>query len=268
MKTKSPPQKLILLLGLAWSLCLFSQTVTAGEGATASGGGGFDFRKKSDNKEVKRWTLQEWMEQKNKNYIMDLWLGMYAPSPYEFFLSGSALSYINTTVTNPTPGTSTSANHSSTQGSIGAFATVMGLIGEYENNTEESYNDVSGSLNLRALGNAVQGTHLIFQYGLRTRNINSNINWVRFNQQFAGADLDLYLMKHFGLHGNYRQFFSYTEPTMGDITGTRSEAGVFIDFGPLRIFGNWYTEKQDANSSGTITHSDRTGTQSGLKFFF
>lgn len=239
-----------------------------GGGGGSSSGLGFDYRKKSDSKETKRWTLQEWMEQKHKNYVMDLWLGMYAPSPYEFFASGSYLSYDTSTVTTPTPNTTAKTSHRSTQGSIGAFATIMGLVGEYENNTEEGYNDLSGSLNLRVLGNAVQGTHLLLQYGLRTRNITSDINWVRLNQQFAGVDLDLYLLRHFGLHGNYRQFFSFTEPTLGDVTGTRSEAGAFIDFGALRIFGNWYTEKQDANSAGTITHSDRTGTQSGIKFFF
>jgi hypothetical protein len=246
-----------------------SLIVSQGLAQTGRGGGPrFDFRKKAESKENKRWTLGEWLEQKDRSYLMDLWLGMYAPSPYEFFLSGSYLTYDQMVSLTPAATPDAKYSHKSYSGSIGAFALVMGLVAEYENNTEEGYNDLLGSLNVRVLGNAVQGTHLILSYGLRTRNIDNSVSQVRLNQQFGGADLDLYMTRFFGLHGNYRAFLPYTETTLGEIKGSKTEAGGYIDFGPVRIFGNWFNEKQDSVLSGTTTHTENTGVQSGLKFFF
>jgi hypothetical protein len=233
------------------------------QGANRWGGPGLDFRKKAEAKEGKRWTLQEWLEQKERNRMMDLWLAMYAPSPYEYFLSGSYQSYENTASTQPAT-SEVQSSYRSSSGSVGAYAYLMGLQVEYENNIEESFNDLSGSLNLRVLGNAVQGTHLILNYGQRTRNATGQET---LRQQFAGADLDLYLMRSFGLHGHYRGYLP-TSDSFGDITGSRSEAGAFIDFGALRVFGNWFSEKLEMSKSGIIERTGRTGVQSGLKFFF
>ena len=234
----------------------------------AGGGPGFNFRQKAASKEGKRWTLQEWMEQKNNNYIMDLWLGMYAPSPYEFFISGAQLSYTNKTNLTPATSPETANSFRSSQGALGAYALIIGLQGEYENNWEEKYNELNGSLNLRVLGNAIQGTHLILQYGQRTRNYQNLSAPLTISQPFAGAELDLYLMRYFGLHGLYRSFLTTTDSTLGDVNGSRSEAGAFIDFEAVRIFGHWYSDKQDQTRSGTITHIDRTGVVTGIKFFF
>ncbi len=37
-------------------------------------------------RETKRWTLQEWLETKERNRMMDLWLAVNSPSPYEAML--------------------------------------------------------------------------------------------------------------------------------------------------------------------------------------
>ncbi len=259
----------LALLALAIAAALATALNTQAQTAKGSGGGpGFDFRKKSTNKEGSRWTLQEWLTQKDRNHLMDLWLGMYAPSPYEFYISGQMLSYSRSIATTPAAATDSTQSYRSSSGSVGAYATVIGLVGEYENNTEEGQNELLGSLNLRVLGNAVQGTHLIVSYGQRTKNQTSTGTLITLRQNFAGADLDLYLMKYFGLHGNYKSFSANSETTLGDVSGSKSEAGAFIDFGAMRIYGNWYSEKQDAVLSSTTTRTIRTGVQSGLKFFF
>lgn len=260
MKTKLLCSSIAVLLMLA--PCAYSQS------KGSSGGGVFDISKKSTNKEGSRWTLQEWLSQKERNHLMDLWLGMYAPSPYEFYLSGQSLSYDKSFTTVPAASTDSTHSYRSSAGGIGAFAAVIGLVGEYENNSEEGYNELLGSLNLRVLGNAVQGTHLILSYGQRTKNQNSTGSLITLRQNFAGADLDLYLLKHFGLHGNYKSFATNNETSLGEVTGSKTEAGAFIDFGAVRIFGNWYSEKQDQVLSTTTTRTIRTGVQSGLKFFF
>ena len=217
-------------------------------------GPNFASPQKTASKEKSRWTLKEWLEQKDRNHLMDLWLGMYSPSPYEFYLSGAFQSYDNKVSTDPSQGAGSQNSYRSYSGSVGAYALIVGLVGEHENNSEESYNDTAGSFNLRVLGNSVQGTHLILNYGQRTRNQAGNVH---LNQQFAGADLDLYVIKFFGLHGQYRQYMPTTETSLGDIKASRSEAGAFIDFGPLRIFGNWYSEVQNATLNSTTTKTNR-----------
>lgn len=232
------------------------------------GGSSFDLRKKSESKEAKRWTLQEWLEMKDRNYMMDLWLGMYSPSPYEFYVAGSYQNADATTTQNAeTPqAQEKSQSGRSYSGSVGAYAYLMGLQGEYENNSEEGFNDLAGSLNFRVVGNAVQGTHLILGYGLRTRNSAQASEPLR--QQFAQADLDLYVMKAFGLHGLYRGYLPSSEASVGDMAGSQAEAGAFLDFGPLRVFGNWFTETQSFDKNGGLTKNERSGIQSGIKLFF
>jgi hypothetical protein len=239
----------------------------SGSPSASGSSAGFDFRAKAVAKETQRWTLQEWLAMKDRNRMMDVWLGMHAPSPYEFYLSGSYLSYNRDVSESPAGATvATSDSFRSYAGSVGAYALLMGLVGEYENNPADGYNDTAGSLNFRVLGNAVQGTHLILNYGLRTRHQDGVPQ--ALSQQFAGADLDLYVMKYFGLHGAYRGFLPSSNSTLGDLTGARSEFGAFLDFGPVRVFGQWYSEKQESSLQSLTTKTDRTGVQSGLKIFF
>lgn len=229
----------------------------------------FDYRAKATNKEGSRWTLSEWMAQKDRNRLMDLWLAMYAPSPYEFYLGGAYSSYDVSTevggianIDKPT--------YRSPVGKIGAFAYVIGLTSEYENNTEEKFSDLSGALNLRVAGNAVQGTHLLLQYGNRDRfQTNATTGQKdRIAQTFAGADLDLYLMKYFGIHGQYRKYMPVTQEILGEVEGQRTEAGIFLDFEALRIYGNWFSENQNATLNSSTTKTNRVGVQSGIQLFF
>lgn len=230
------------------------QRTHAADGSTGSGR--FDFREKAKSKEGSRWTLSEWLEQKERNKMMDLWLAMYAPSPYEFYISGNYWTYESedSAVVN------SYGKHSTIAGRLGAYATIVGVELEYNNNNEEKYNDQSGALGIRIAGNAVQGTHLILQAGLRTRYDSSSGSTERLNQTFAGADLDLYITRYFGLHGNYRHFFPATQGATTDIKASRSEAGLFIDFAAVRLFGNLTTEN-------TATR-ERRGVSSGLTFYF
>jgi len=241
---------------LFWILVLFGFSVQAADGSGPSGR--FNFRQKAEKKEGSRWTLQEWLEQKDRNRMMDLWLGMYSPSPYEFYLKGSYLTYKTKSDLVPEE-----KSYQSYAGGLGAYATVIGLEIDYENNSQESYNDLSGSLNLRIMGNAVQGTHLIVHYGQRTRTGTS-----RITNLFAGADLNLYLTKYFGFQGAYDQYFPNDEGSLGTYSGSRSEAGIFIDFGSVRLFGNWFSDLEKNELAGVTNTVNRTGVQSGLQFFF
>src|SRR5436190_22356647 len=44
--------------------------------------------KKQEEKAKTRWSLQDWLETRDKMRLMDLWLALHSPSPYEFFVGG------------------------------------------------------------------------------------------------------------------------------------------------------------------------------------
>ena len=214
-------------------------------------------------RESKRFTLQEWLENRDRRALMDMWLSLNTPSPYEFILSGSMFHYsLENTISNSTT-TKTIDGYSA---ELSAYARFVGVTAEYTNNTQEGFNDVTGIFNLRIFGQTVQGSHMTLHYGLRTRTATDAS--YRLNQQFAAVTLQIYLMKYFGIQGNYRQFFPYSEAHFGDTQSSEINAGAFIDFGSLRLFCDWYQEKQNSKLNGVENNYDRTGTKVGIKLYF
>src|SRR2546430_2360434 len=47
--------------------------------------------KKQEEKAKTRWNISDWLETRDKMRLMDLWLAIHSPAPYEFFLSGAYL---------------------------------------------------------------------------------------------------------------------------------------------------------------------------------
>jgi hypothetical protein len=244
---------LLLIIGLsftaAWAQSSGSRPWLLSTGAAA--------------REAKRFTLQEWLENKDRRALMDMWLTINTPSPYEFVLGGSMFHY---TADSTASGTTASKTVDGYSGEISAYARFVGVTAEYTNNTNEGFNDVTGIFNLRIFGNTVQGSHITLHYGLRTRTASDNS--YRLNQQFAAATLQLYLMKYFGIQGNYRKYLPYSEDHFGETEGNEINAGAFIEFGALRLFGDWYQEKQNSKLNGVESNIDRTGTKIGIKFYF
>ncbi|MFV3410044.1 hypothetical protein [Bdellovibrio bacteriovorus] len=246
------------------SLLLLCIILTASLSQAQSGsrwGSGIDFTKRATAREGSRWSLSEWLEMKNRNRMMDMWLSVNSPSPYEFSLAAS----YNSFKTEDPDNTSVSDSHVSYMGELSAYAQFVGLTAEYENNSEEEFNDLTGMLNIRVLGNSIQNTSLTLHYGLRTREADQ-----RLSQQFGQVSLQVYLTKYFGIDGKYRYYLPTSTDELGDVEGNRTEAGLFIDFKAVRIFGNWYKESQKTKipAAADDTVTDRTGIRSGLKIFF
>lgn len=247
----------LLFLAPIWAP---AQSKDSGGGASGSGGGSGLFRRAA-NRESHRWTLQEWLEQRDRNRMMDLWLAMNSPSPYEFMIGISNLSY-------STQSNGSTLAYNSYLGQFSAHAQIIGITIEHENNTQEKYNDTTGMLNLRIFGNSIQSSYLTLNYGLRTRYLSDFSPELKIPQQFGQASLQLYMTRFFGIDGTYRVYQPTTDPTLGDINGTRSTAGIFIDFSAFRIFGSWYSETEKTSLAGTITEKQKTGSLAGFKIFF
>lgn len=255
-------QKLILGALLFLALTPVAEAQSGGRKPWQSPVAVGEFREKAEKKASARWTLKDWLEQKERNQMMDLWLGMYAPSPYELFFSISQQAY-DTSVNNP----DSRIAHKSIQGSAAFFALILGLQADYENNTEEGFQDATGLLHLRLIGNANQGTHVNAFLGMRKHTDNAGIEIL---QQVVGTDIDLYIEKHIGIHFNYKHFLPNNEgSSLGEVTAQRTEAGAFFDIGFARVFGNYFQESFN-NRIDPNPRIDRTrlGYHYGLKFFF
>ena len=214
-------------------------------------------------RESKRFTLQEWLENKDRRALMDMWLSINTPTPYEFVLGGAMQSYKQDTTSN---GVTNTQDRRAYYGEVSAYAKFMGLSLEHVNNNEEGLNDVTGLFNLRLFGETVQGSHLTLHYGLRTRTATDGS--YRLNQPFPAVTLQLYIMKYFGIQGHYRSYSPITESFYGDTSANEISYGAFIEYGILRIFGDVYIEQQNSNLNGVTTEIKRDGARAGIKFYF
>lgn len=249
---------------LVWIISLLVLVQFFNEIAEAQDSGGSSrpwlLSKGASAREAKRFNLYDWLEQKNRNQVMDMWLSLNTPSPYEFMLGINMNQYSLDDQINP------GQKFKAYEGELSAYATLVGLTGEYQNNTEENFRDTSGMFNLRLFGHTLQGTHLTVHYGLRTRT--DSVGVYRLNQQFAAGTLQLYLFKYFGIYGNYRHFVPITESYFGETEGNTQTAGVFIDFASLRVMGSYFKEQQNSLKNGVETSIDREGSKVTLQLYF
>lgn len=216
---------------------------------------------RASKREGSRWTLSEWMAQKERNKLMDLWLAMNSPSPYEFMLGGSYNNYKATE-------NQTTNEYVTSGAEVQAYAQFFGLGLEYDNRTSESENDLSGMLNLRLLGNSIQSTHLTLHYGQRTRTISDVTPTTLLRNQFGQVSLQMYLNPNFGIRGSFRQYQPFSDSTFGDVTGQLTTGGLFIDFKAIRLFGEWYDDIQKNTGSTVAPQIQRTGIKTGLQIYF
>ncbi|MBY0555289.1 hypothetical protein K2P97_12225 [bacterium] len=253
--------KTLILLTI---VTLFVTAETQAQSSSGSGGSRpWLLSQSAAARESKRFTLQEWLENKERRNMMDMWLSMNTPTPYEFVIGGSLQSYrLDTT----TGGVNTSQSYNTINGEVSAYAKFIGLSLEHTNNAEEKFNDTTGIFNLRVFGNTVQGSHLTLHYGLRTRTANNGS--YRLNQTFPAVTLQLYIMKYFGIQGNYRGFTPVTESFYGETSADELTYGAFIEYGALRLFGDVYQERQNSKLNNVETNYKREGARVGLKLYF
>lgn len=218
-------------------------------------------RKQQEAKDAKRWSLSEWLAQKSKIKLMDTWLGYNQPSPYEFFFSLDTSSVEREeTVGSNTPTIESFRNY---RGSFAAFVTAVGLYGEYETSDEE-LEQWKALFLVRLLGSSDQSTNLTLHYGLMNQDYNDDP--IQF--QVGGGRMNFYIIKAFALTGAYDHIFKAESEQGVEQEGLRWEAGAFIEYGALRIYGSFYQEKLDINDGTTQSERVRQGILYGTRFYF
>lgn len=260
----SQNKTLLVLLILVMGIQVHADSSKSGSHGSGGGSSG-DFWQRSDKREASRWTLQEWLEQRDRSRMMDIWLSLNSASPYEFKLGYWQNSY--DTVTSAPASTTGSI---STAGNFSAYAQIFGLSLEHENNIKEQYSDLVGKFDLRLLGNSIQNSNLTLHFGQRTRNLTYLASGAQVKNPFAELSLCLHFSKFFGLTGDYRYYQPTTDTTLNQsIAGSLTEGGVFIDFKALRVFGSWFQDLQtNTPTAGAMTTTTRTGYRGGVEIYF
>lgn len=225
----------------------------------------FGFSQRAEKRESGRWTLSEWLAQRDRNRMMDLWLSMNSPSPFEFM---GGVSYLSTKTTAGDPPVEDS--FTAVEGELRAYAQFVGLTVEYANRSRENFNDLSGMLNLRLLGNSLQNSALTLHVGQRVRTVDVAGTDAATRNLFGQISLQVYLSRYFGLDGFHRQYQPAKNSALdATVDGSLSEGGLFIDFKAVRLFGAWYQDRErrrnDLTGTGEIR---REGIKSGIRLFY
>lgn len=220
---------------------------------------------KRPKKEASQWTLGDWIAQKNKMAFWDHWLAMNRQATiYESNLgaSHSRFDVENKSAT----GVITKSDGDSQRYDLDFYITIFNLFAEYEK-TDASLESYGGGIGLRIFGTSSQTTNIALKTGWRK--LSDLGTTERWENTFAEAALQLYLVKFMGLQGKYRMIFPSESNQGNTLEGTRVTGGVFFEAMIFRIFADYYQEPlRFKDSSGVITREQREGYDAGIKFFF
>jgi len=172
------------------------------------------------------WSIADWLEQRDRMRLQDLWLSMHSGSPYEFYIGGNyQFNQLNS-----------AQMFQAWEGSFAGFAGPFGLEARYESGSVQR---AFGVFDLRLFGFHDQATNLTMQVGLR----NEASSLKSFRNLFTGVSLTLYLTKYMGVEGLYRHFFPSTPNELGEsVSGNRYQGGAFLVFFNTRVFLDYFSD--------------------------
>ncbi len=219
--------------------------------------------KKADNRYRDRWTLADWFETQRKVRLQDQWLSVRMTSnPYEFYLGGDTAGFDRLNRT-----TDLTDTFRVTRGYLGAFASIVGLEGQYIS-TDEKSKGWNGLFHLRVFGTSVQSSNITLQYGLKNRDETIETTRYEYQIQFAGIAVDLYITQFFGIGGLYRKYFENSDKQNLRVGGERVEGTAFIDYSFLRIYGRYFNEPTWYDNLVVRTKYESIGFLVGGTLFF
>lgn len=197
----------------------------------------FNIDTKQKEKAKSRWSLSEWLDTRDRMRMMDLWLAMHTASPYEFYVSASRR----------VGNRENDQYYAAWDVGLAAYAYLFGL--ELQWQTAGGETRWHGLLDLRLLGYYNQATNLTLQTGIKQQSRGPESLW----SPVAGMTLTIYLANGFGINGLYRHSFAPIKGNGGE-DSDRLEGGAFVEFGFVRIFGEYFKEvevgKRDQSYSG------------------
>lgn len=207
-----------------------------------------------------RWTLADYFESQRKTRLQDLWLAGHTNEEdwIELMLGGR---YANVPTRVDQADVPPVRKH--IQAEAAAYATLVGLEGRYIDVEGEGF-QTWGLFAFRPLGDSLQNSHLTLLYGLRKEEDRSEV----WRTQMAGGRLQIYLNRAFGVEGQYFVYLPEDSNLQARLEGQLTEAGAFIDFLALRVFGSWTRElRRRTPAGGVATERTREAVFAGIKLF-
>lgn len=219
---------------------------------------------KLEKKEFKRWSLSSWFYQKEKMALQDQWLAMNLEEGsvfWEFYLDYAGSDFDADTADN---------TNESTSGYSSEAAIYLGFLGfaARQESYDDYYTQTESSLNLRLVGSNHQATHLILTYGRRKFEGGSV---EKFEQNFYGGDISLYLVPFFGFDGRYRIYLSdKSEDNSSEMESKRTQWGAFLDISFVRIYAYQFEENLEFTTLATGVTQERQikGSALGMRLYF
>ncbi len=234
-----------------------------------------DFSPTSPTQEAKasrRWSLSQWMEQKGKVQWMDLWLktpydeqrrsGRRGPWIYDVYIGGDYNLHDRET-TSTLVGSPNEGDYRAIGYHAGAFFSVFGLHGRYENSETEDRTVWDGLLQLRLLGVSDQASNLTLFYGLHQQEFLDD----KAVMPQAGGSLTFYLVNAWAVQARYQHFFEKKSDAGSDISGYRFEATTWVEWGGVRVFGTWFHEPMEYVSPTGDMRITRDGVGAGIRVY-
>ncbi len=223
---------------------------------------------KKTNKESTQWTLVDWMAQKNKMALLDQWLAFNRSANWFELNLGTERGRLKLKNTDNSSVTTT-INQDSERYQMDLYLSIFNLYGEYEKTSDEvkEGENYGGALGLRLFGTSSQTTSLVARYGYqKRRDLTAQEEW---ETQYGEGHLQLYLIKAFGLQGQYRHYFPKKSNLGTEMSGYRATAGLFMEIVIFRIYANAFQEPLTYTAAdGTVTKQDRSGIEGGVRLFF
>ncbi len=219
-------------------------------------GGGFSVR---GNKDSVRWTLSDWMQQKQQFRMQDQWLALNKQAnEFEFGMNASAQKY-------DSENNGVTTSETATQYNVSLWYKIFGL--EYSLlDSSEDFTRTSYQFNVRLFGQSASSTSLTAFYGQQETEY--DLTGLDYKGEFAGGDLKLYIFDFFGLTGNYRSDFEAEDSNNTKYEGYRAAYGAFIEVFVFRIGAEFFRESVDVTpSSGSPRTDKRDGLQTSIQIY-
>lgn len=219
---------------------------------------------KLEKKEFKRWSLSSWFYQKEKMALQDQWLAMNLDESsvfWEMYVDYAKSDFDADTADNTNESTSGYSSEA------GLYLGFLGFVARQES-YDTYYTQTESSVNLRLIGSNHQATHLILTYG-RRRFEGGAVE--KFQQNFYGGDISLYLTSFLGFDGRYRVYgLEKNEDKTAEMESTRTQWGAFIDISFVRIFAYQFEENLEFTTIATGVTEERQikGTATGIRLYF
>lgn len=218
---------------------------------------------KRKQKASSRWTLADWLAQKNQMAFWDQWLAMNRSVPYfDLSLSGARTVYDLKTLT---PSQSTIDRYASHIFEVDLSIFFLNLIVEYEDMNHDR-KAKAAACGIRWFGTSSQSTSLNTRYGVREWE--DELTREQSSTPFAEGQLQIYVTGFLGVKGRYRKLFEDTTNQSRKVKGDRASYGVFAEAIIFRAYVEYFTEQFDFDPGGQFQRETREGYDGGLKIFF